>query len=114
LPPNTRAVTGSFAWPEIGKTGFGHYAPRAICVKLIGHKITKIKFEKGRDGSRGRIGRPSFRFVLKRFAILHYEGHVFEDLYISQRIAVHSHDIGIGAGRDYADLALHLQHLGGA
>ena len=32
---------------------------------------------------------------------------------VSKRISLHCNDVGIGAGRDHADLALHVQHLRG-
>ena len=36
------------------------------------------------------------------------------DIDVAQRIAVDGDDVGVGAGRDHADLARHIEHVGGA
>ena len=58
--------------------------------------------------------RPHSRSLLEHAAVLHHEPDILQHVHVAQRIAGDGDDVGVGAGSDHAELAGHVEQVGGA
>src|SRR2546427_6249682 len=116
----SNALIGEIRDPPVrvrGNTRFAHYDLRTAGVKggwsQNGRKLLPIWGQARRAVDPARP-RGSACLLLEHLAVLHHELHVFERLYVTQRVAAHGNDVGVRSGRNHADLSLHIEHLGSA